>query len=280
MTTTTFLPHPLLQSCIQAYVYTELEAGKGGTSFDLFPTGYPMLVFNLNQEATFQDVHSRVVYNHRLHFVGQLTRHRRIKMLTNPACINIIFRPAGAFRLFGGDQSHLVDDSFDVRDVMQAGADDTLHQLEDAGQNLKKIIQILENRFLKLWRQNDSLATEQIEEACGKIICRSGTLSIRSLCREIGMSKSSLEAHFKLKTGITPKMYNRITRFNQALQQMKAYSAADCQELIFRLNYFDQSHFIREFKSFYGYTPSHVHASFQNLSKAIKEQAERELPVL
>lgn len=276
MTTATFLPHSLLRSCIQAYVYLGPDCEGEGAIFDLFPTGYTTLVFLLNEQASFQDVQSRIIYTSRFHFVGQLTRYHQMQ-ITYPEEICIVFKPAGAFRLFGLDQSCLADDSFAISDLFPAEGNAISQRLADAGQDIKQIIRILDRWLLKWWENNDHLHTGRIEDACRQIACCSGRIPIRSLCRKMGMSKSSLEAHFKIKTGISPKTYSRIMRFNHAYRQIKAYSTVDWQELIFRHNYFDQSHFIHEFKSFYGYSPSHVYASFHNLSAAIKEQAEQEL---
>lgn len=271
MVSAAYLPHPLLRSCIQAYVYFKPDAAESTATFDIYPVGYSMMVFSLNEHACFRDMHSGLFYPYRFHFVGQLTSHRRMK-ITHPEELCVAFTPTGAFRLLGLDQSELTGDSFGLRDLLQTGQGDLLRQIEDAGRNIPVIIGLLDNWFLKQWQRNDKLYTKRVEAACQHILNSSGTIPIRRLNTETGMSKSSLEAHFKNKTGLSPKMYSRIIRFNEAYRQISDCHINDWQELISRYHYFDQSHFIHEFKTFYGYTPSQVHAASRNLSAIIQGQ--------
>jgi len=54
---------------------------------------------------------------------------------------------------------------------------------------------------------------------------------------------------------LSPKEYARIRRFQAALRQLGA-SAAGGADIAAEVGYFDQSHFVREFRSFAGMTPT------------------------
>jgi AraC-like DNA-binding protein len=56
-------------------------------------------------------------------------------------------------------------------------------------------------------------------------------------------------------TGLTPKLYTKINRFQNSLQ-LVGRKDATLTSIAYDCGYFDQSHFIREFKSFTGITPS------------------------
>jgi len=57
--------------------------------------------------------------------------------------------------------------------------------------------------------------------------------------------------------GINPKEYTRIVRFQKALEQMQHQSGEINQaQIAYASGYADQSHCIREFKKFSGYTPT------------------------
>lgn len=55
--------------------------------------------------------------------------------------------------------------------------------------------------------------------------------------------------------GITPNLFNKINRFQLSLKHI-AKKEASLTSIAYECGYFDQSHFIRDFKSFTGITPS------------------------
>ena len=55
---------------------------------------------------------------------------------------------------------------------------------------------------------------------------------------------------------MTPKAYLRVSRFQQVLARVHAAPSVDWMEIVERHGYYDQPHFIREFKEFSGFSPS------------------------
>lgn len=70
------------------------------------------------------------------------------------------------------------------------------------------------------------------------------------------LSKKQFERQFDSLVGINPKEYARLVRFRKALVQMQHHKEANMAQIAFCCGYADQSHFIREFKRFSGYTPA------------------------
>ncbi len=71
------------------------------------------------------------------------------------------------------------------------------------------------------------------------------------------LSKKQFERLFHSFVGINPKEYARIVRFQKALAQMQHQAGKELNQaqIAYTSGYADQSHFIREFKKFCGYTP-------------------------
>ena len=55
---------------------------------------------------------------------------------------------------------------------------------------------------------------------------------------------------------MTPKAYLRVSRFQRVLARVHAAPSVDWMEEVERHGYYDQPHFIREFKEFSGFTPT------------------------
>jgi AraC-like DNA-binding protein len=70
-----------------------------------------------------------------------------------------------------------------------------------------------------------------------------------------GITSRYLQKLFVQYTGLTPKLYSKIHRFQNSLQ-LVIRNESPLTAIAYDCGYFDQSHFIREFKSFTGITPS------------------------
>lgn len=90
--------------------------------------------------------------------------------------------------------------------------------------------------------------------AVERIIETEGQINVQQLASEVSLSTRQFERRFKEFSGFTPKLYTRIIRFHRALS---AYgdSQRSLTEIAYDCGYYDQSHFIHEFREFSGYHP-------------------------
>ena len=84
--------------------------------------------------------------------------------------------------------------------------------------------------------------------------------AIEFLRKKYRFSERQLQRKVKQYVGISFKKYQRIDKFEKALQYINKGSFENFTKLAHQLNYFDQSHFIRDFTSFSGTTPSEYRA--------------------
>lgn len=79
--------------------------------------------------------------------------------------------------------------------------------------------------------------------------------TVRSVVGQSGHSHRHFNALFRQMSGVNPKSFCRIARFQRALQQMHAGQLALC-DIAYQQGYSDQAHLQREFQSFAGITPT------------------------
>lgn len=72
---------------------------------------------------------------------------------------------------------------------------------------------------------------------------------------QTGISPRQLRRMFAQYVGDTPKAFSSIVRFQRILQAKPSSRCIRENKLFFDAGYYDQSHFIREFRRFYGLTP-------------------------
>jgi len=88
------------------------------------------------------------------------------------------------------------------------------------------------------------------------------------------LSEKSFERKFKQGVGISPKLFSRICRFQAALNQLRNNHYRKLSDVAYENGYADQSHFIRAFKEFAGFSPQQYrlqsHEVVENLPELIK----------
>ena len=103
------------------------------------------------------------------------------------------------------------------------------------------------------------------------------TTSIAAVTDAIGLSPKRFIERFKTEVGLTPKRYCRIRRFQRALELSNRGRHVDWTRVAMDCGYFDQAHFIHDFRSFAGLTPTGYQAartSFQNHVKFLQSEAD------
>jgi AraC-like DNA-binding protein len=80
--------------------------------------------------------------------------------------------------------------------------------------------------------------------------------NVQDFAAEIGLSTRQLHRQYQNRFGISPKTYFSILRFIHAKNLLSTCLDMELSEIALKSNYYDQAHFIKEFKRFSGFTPS------------------------
>lgn len=94
-----------------------------------------------------------------------------------------------------------------------------------------------------------------VEYSVGKIIETSGRITEKEIALDTGYSERYLNKLFNEKMGINPKTFSKMIRFQSAIQNISRDYTLTLTDLAFKLGYYDQAHFIHDFKAFSGMTP-------------------------
>jgi AraC-like DNA-binding protein len=99
------------------------------------------------------------------------------------------------------------------------------------------------------------------------------TTNIGAVTDAIGMSAKRFIDRFKANVGVSPKRYCRIRRFQRAVTRAHRGYLVDWPQVALECGYYDQAHFIHEFRSFSGLTPTGyrgARTAFQNHVKFLQ----------
>src|SRR5690554_1499892 len=261
-------PHPNLKPFIKGYYYIELDCIPD-KPLDIHPIGYNTIAFTFNPGTAFRS-NNGLNYNFNLSYHGYISKHiSLIPLQSSIKMVVVSFQTTGTSQLFGIYQPDLVNQIIQIDDVITDSyvlknrlAEDILCE--------NKIISLIESWLLKkVSTKKESRYVSNINYACQLIKANYGNLRIDNLCYQINMSQTNLEEYFKQMIGITPKHYCRIIRFIAAYRYILNHTHIEWSEVVYRYNFFDQSHFIRDFKTFFGYSPSKIHLANSRLAKGL-----------
>ncbi len=113
----------------------------------------------------------------------------------------------------------------------------------------------LEAFFLKKLRKAEP-ANPVIDFALERLFSLDTGAGIAAIAEKSGYSHKHFVSLFYKHVGISPKAYSRVLKFQQAVQRLEQTRKPDWSQLAFTCGYYDQAHFINEFKAFSGIAPN------------------------
>lgn len=171
--------------------------------------------------------------------------------------IVVEFNPQGAYRFFRFSLNEIKNQIHPLTDVLGTVA----KQLEEQISNVESVegkVTLLQHFLLNQFMQQ---AEDSIFEYCvAKITSSKGKITIKELEKKTGYSSRWLNMKFADKLGISPKNLSTIIRFNQYYNAVANNNEMDFMQNAFYDHYYDQSHFLKEFKRFTGLS----HSGFEN----------------
>lgn len=96
---------------------------------------------------------------------------------------------------------------------------------------------------------------------------RPDRISIAAMNRKIGYSQRHFADMFRRHTGVTPKSFLKIMRFQKAVKSIDGSASPNWRDIAIDCGFFDQAHFINDFKHFSGFTPKEyagIQTNYQN----------------
>jgi AraC-like DNA-binding protein len=223
----------------------------------LIPDGLVSLVIEL-------DGKERYIYNNEDFEVIQTCRHSwlsgmhnqyiSISSIPDTELIGIRFKAGGIFPFINSNVHNLFNKVVDASEYFT----DTIDSLRTSlirEESPQQKLAVLEKWLLEQLRYEDSL-NPAIRNACQKIVADPSISTLEQIKTDIPYSEKQFIHNFKHQVGITPKVFQRILRFNQILPKIQQKETVEWAEISEACGYFDQPHFIRDFKQFSGFNPS------------------------
>lgn len=180
---------------------------------------------------------------------GLLDQYRLFKNAPQTGSVLVVFKETGAAAFIQAPVNELFGESLSLRYFFSRQAiADTEEKLAGMLTDRQRIA-IIEQLLINHLRPADDLL---IEHAVRQIHQSKGTIRIADLARNLNTSQSPLEKRFRKVVGASPKKFASIVRIKNVRSLLSVYNY---KLAMYLADYYDQAHFIKDFKTFTGETP-------------------------
>ena len=255
MRTRRYVPRAPLSAFVHCFWYAE-GTQQPHSKEKLLPNGEPSLVFNLRDDAIRlydpHDLNRRTTYNGAI-LSGARSDCFVIDTDQQERVAGIQFRPGGAFPFFRVPASETEGLTVNLGDLWLGRAAELRERLL-AAVTVESMFATLE-RFLMEQLVRPPELRPAVHYALERFQQPGYAGRVDTVIGKTGLSSRRFVELFHREVGLTPKVFCRVRRFQHVLQTVHLRSDIDWARVAVECGYYDQAHFIHDFRSFSGLTP-------------------------
>jgi AraC-like DNA-binding protein len=251
-----YIPHPALHEFIAClFVCTNhLEQGEKHVFSPFPPNPQQSIIFYIDDPCEIQDFYSgEINVAPPCIIVGPHLKRINSRMGIHHRMVYVGFKPGGLFRLLGIPMKELFDGAFDATELIGNNIRHINEQLKEA-KEFEEMKNIVESFLLSMLLQ--LRAKQPFDAAIQQLLRSHGNITIDKIANLSCLGVRQFERKCYEKIGMSPKIYARIIRFSKAYRMREMHPTLSWTHIAHTAGYYDQMHFIRDFKTFAGVTPT------------------------
>lgn len=239
------IPESPLDNYVESIIY--IEGNNKGTGL---PKTAMSLVFNLEDNfKLYTDKQFTEYIDYKKHWVAGLqTKPTNVESYGLSKMIVVQFKTLGAF-VFLNDPLHYYTNEYIALDnVFNNEADEIWEQLQEARVLNEKFL-IIENFLFRKLLVN-KIPNKKLISTVEILLNNQRNFSISDICKQQNISRKHLNNLSKEYAGVSPKTLSSLNRLQSTLKNISSSKTEKLTTLALEQDYFDQAHFINDFKRF------------------------------
>ena len=258
-----YTPSPELQPFIKCFWSLEDEKQDDTVKQRVLPDGCMEMIFHYGDpyRQYFEDG-SSIIQPGSFVF-GQITKYIEIAPTGSSGIISARFLPEGTGPFINMPATALENKAVPIAEIFADGAAFE-QQIVNAPTNEKRI-QLIENFLLSKLIEPHTI--DAITRSCVEAIFQSrGQIGVVELAGKMKINRRHMERKFTTLIGMSPKQLARVARLQSTLKMLEQKKFISLTSLAYENGYYDQAHFIKDFKDFTGQSPKSFYADNLKLS--------------
>lgn len=251
-----FNPCEILKPFVECYFIWE-SAGEiiKDMVIESPPNGFCSIVFNCGDDYFLTNKKYENLKVPRQFVSGQAIYSYKLFLNGNISIAGIVFKPAALATLFNLQTFEYTEERVPLCNVFEKQLITSVADKIQTTVDVSERVKLLEEFVLTFYKRNNKPEPDYIDYAANLIVEKNGMIHISDLLKEVFMSRRNFERKFFKKVGLSPKYYARIRRIGFLMNEIAGKKKADWSSLFSECEFYDQSHFIKDFIEFTGRTP-------------------------
>jgi AraC-like DNA-binding protein len=167
--------------------------------------------------------------------------------------VSIRFSAQGAYHFFGMPMKEIANGIVDLKLVWSNLAKEIEERIAESRNTEQRVSRI--QQYLVMQLSKNGKADLTVDHCLNLIYATKGQIRVEDLSTTTGMSNRQLVRKFNNNIGLSPKEFSRIIKFISSLHYLKQNSSTNLSVAAHNCGYYDQAHFIHDFKEYSGLTP-------------------------
>ena len=194
---------------------------------------------------------------------GQITKYIEIAPTGSSGIISARFLPEGLCPFINMPVIALENKAVPFAEIFADGT--ALEEQIIKANNNKERIKLIESFLLS--KLIEPTTIDAITRSCVEVIFQSqGQIGVVELAGKMKINRRNMERKFITVIGMSPKQLARVARLQSTLKMLDQKKFASLTSLAYENGYYDQAHFIKDFKDFTGMSPKSFYADNLRLS--------------
>lgn len=249
----TFEPGAELSLFVKCYWTLEDERADVAVKQRIVPDGCIEMIFHYGDLYKQYLPDGTSIVQPRCFVIGQLTQPLQIEPAGATGIFSVRFHPGGFMPFASIPLKEMENRAVAMETLYGKEGKEIAAEVLGAKSTHDRIKHI--EAFLNTKLTDARNFDQVVKSTVDTIITANGQLSVYELSQEIKNSRRSLERRFAASIGLSPKQLSRIIRLQATLKMLLDDRYTTLSALSHEQEYYDQAHFIKDFKEFTGVTP-------------------------
>ncbi|MCG8571147.1 MAG: helix-turn-helix domain-containing protein [Spirochaetes bacterium] len=250
----TFQPHPDLKSLIDCYWTLEVPAEDDSQRQRIIPDGCIEMAFILGDDIKRYISEDEFILQPRAMVLGQTIKPFYIQPTGYVNTFAVSFYPYGFANFITEPIKNLVNKETPIDLLFGKSSAKELEQKIIKATDTKERIEFIEDFFFDKLNNKTTIDTI-VKTTIDTLLATKGSTPINIILKQDLSKKRQLERKFLKQIGISPKQLGKVIRLQTALKILLNEKAESLTNIAYKSEYYDQAHFIKDFKEFTGVSP-------------------------
>lgn len=260
----TFEPNPLINSFVKCYWTLHAPKEANPEKQRIVPDGCMEMIFHHGDLYKQYTEDGGYLLQPRCFVFGQITKTLEIQPRGVTAIFAVRFQPDGFVPFANIPLKQLENNAVSLSKLFGDEGLDLEHKII-AALTTQDRIAIIESFLMNRLMASETI-DRMITSSVKTILDLKGQLSVMEIADAVDINRRYLERRFSTVIGLSPKQLAKIVRLQSTIHTMLSKNVDNLTVLAYESNYFDQAHFIKDFKEFTGVSPKKFYSNHLKMS--------------